>query len=82
MQFSKLLVAAAAFVVAQAVQFTNPSFNSITAGQAFNLTWTGATGAVTLTLKNGPSTALKTVSTIASMYPSIDGIARILTCWK
>lgn len=67
MQFSKFIVAAAAFSVAQAlVQFTNPSFNSVTAGQPFNITWSGASGAVTLTLKDGPSTALVTVNQIAS----------------
>jgi hypothetical protein len=69
MQFSKFIAAAAAFAVAQAVQFTNPNFNSVTAGQAFNVTWSGAVGAVTLTLKDGPSTALVTVSTIASKQP-------------
>jgi hypothetical protein len=66
MQFSKVLVAAAAFVVAQAVEFTNPSFNSVTAGQPFNITWSGAVGAVTIVLKNGPPTALVTVTTIGS----------------
>lgn len=69
MQFSSLLVAAAAFALANAAaKFTNPSFNSVTAGKTFNITWEGASGPVTLTLKNGPTTALNTVSVIASMY--------------
>ncbi len=71
MQFAKVLLAAAAFVVANAqVEFTmGPSFfaATYTAGvTAMNLTWDMASGPVTLKLKSGPKTALNTVSTIAS----------------
>lgn len=62
--FSATLVAAFA-AVAQAVQLTNSDF-AITAGQPFTITWSGATGAVTLNLKNGASTDLKTVAAITS----------------
>lgn len=67
MQYFSVLAAAAAFAVAQAqVEFTNPSFNSVTAGVPCNITWSGAIGAVTIYLKDGASTNLQTVSTIAS----------------
>ncbi|KAH8662945.1 Ser-Thr-rich glycosyl-phosphatidyl-inositol-anchored membrane family-domain-containing protein [Tricladium varicosporioides] len=49
-----------------AVQFTNRDFNKVTAGQTFTLTWSGASGPVEILLKNGPSTALVTVSTVAT----------------
>ncbi|OHF01356.1 extracellular matrix protein [Colletotrichum orchidophilum] len=62
--FTSVLVAGFA-ALAQAVQLTNSNFN-IQAGQPFVITWSDASGPVTLTLKNGPSTDLKTVSTIAS----------------
>ncbi|QSZ34560.1 hypothetical protein DSL72_006154 [Monilinia vaccinii-corymbosi] len=65
MQFSAIFLAAAAATLAGAVQLTNPSFQ-VTAGSAFNITWSDARGPVTLTLKNGPSTDLHTVSVIAS----------------
>lgn len=69
MQFSSVLLAAAAFALANAVQFTmSASFFStaISAGSTVNITWSGASGPVTLLLKNGPATNLQTVSTIAS----------------
>ncbi|KAI8302481.1 hypothetical protein K4K59_000469 [Colletotrichum sp. SAR11_240] len=62
--FSATLVAAFA-AVAQAVQLTNSDF-AITAGQPFTITWSGATGAVTINLKNGASTDLKTVAAITT----------------
>ncbi|KAK1476112.1 hypothetical protein CCUS01_05216 [Colletotrichum cuscutae] len=62
--FTSVLVAGFA-AMAQAVQLTNTNFN-VQAGQAFEITWSDASGPVTLTLKNGPSTDLKTVSTIAT----------------
>lgn len=70
MQFARLFaVAATAIATANAaVQFTNSVFNNVTAGQSFTLTWSGATGPVDILLKNGPSTALVTVSTVASEY--------------
>lgn len=69
--FTSVLVAGFA-ALAQAVQLTNTNFN-VQAGQAFEITWSDASGPVTLTLKNGPSTDLKTVSTIASEYISSPG---------
>ncbi|RDL38568.1 uncharacterized protein BP5553_02908 [Venustampulla echinocandica] len=66
MQFSSLFLAAAALAaVNAAVELTNSAYN-ITAGSTFTITWSASAGPVTLTLKNGPSTDLKTVSTIAS----------------
>ncbi|WYZ34832.1 hypothetical protein EsH8_I_001108 [Colletotrichum jinshuiense] len=62
--FTSVLVAGFA-ALAQAVQLTNSDFN-IQAGQPFEITWSDAQGPVTLNLKNGPSTDLKTVSVIAS----------------
>ncbi|EHK98821.1 hypothetical protein M7I_5329 [Glarea lozoyensis 74030] len=66
MQFSTALIAAVAFGFANAVSFTNSAFNGITAGQPIELTWTDASGPVTITLKNGASTDLQTVSVVAS----------------
>lgn len=43
---------------------TNSAY-AVTEGQPFTITWTDADGAVTLLLKDGSSTDLKTVSTIA-----------------
>ncbi|GKT42234.1 uncharacterized protein ColSpa_02415 [Colletotrichum spaethianum] len=62
--FTSVLVAGFA-ALAQAVQLTNSDFD-VKAGEAFTITWSDAQGPVTLTLKNGPSTNLVTVSTIAS----------------
>jgi hypothetical protein len=70
MQFTKLLVAAAAFAVAsaQTVKFTNTDFAGITVGTPFNITWSGATSDITLKLKNGPTNAQLLVETIASKF--------------
>ncbi|KAI9647562.1 hypothetical protein NHQ30_003947 [Ciborinia camelliae] len=65
MQFSTLFLAAAAATLASAVELTNPSFN-VAAGSPFNITWANADGPVTLTLKDGPSTNLHTVTVIGS----------------
>jgi hypothetical protein len=69
MQFSSVLLAGAALAVAQAAQFTMTAsqFVSVKTGTAFDITWSNATGAVTLLLKNGASNDLKTVATIGSM---------------
>ncbi|KAI2618464.1 Ser-Thr-rich glycosyl-phosphatidyl-inositol-anchored membrane family-domain-containing protein [Hypoxylon sp. NC1633] len=61
---SVILAALPAWV--QAVLITNSNFNGIEAGKPFEITWSGATGAVTLTLKDGPADNLKTVSEIVS----------------
>jgi hypothetical protein len=70
MQFSNVLLAAAAFALTNAIpQFTmTASFftTGLTAGSTYNITWSGASGPVTLFLKNGDPTNLQTVSTIAS----------------
>jgi hypothetical protein len=73
MQFTKLLVATAAFAVAsaQTVQFTNSNFAGITVGSPFNITWSGATSDITLKLKNGPSNAQQLVETIGSKFSNI-----------
>jgi hypothetical protein len=71
MQFTKILVAAAAFALANAqVEFTmNADFfaASYVAGvSVMNLTWHLNSGPVTLKLVNGPSTNLSLVETIKS----------------
>lgn len=71
MQFTKVIVAAAAVAVANAtVEFTDPTFAGITVGTPFNITWSGAEGPVTLSLKDGLTTNLQLVSTIASKSTS------------
>ncbi|KAF3055950.1 putative extracellular matrix protein [Daldinia childiae] len=49
-----------------AVAITNTNFNGIEAGKPFEVTWSDAAGPVSLTLKDGPSDNLKTVSEITS----------------
>ena len=63
MQFTSLLLAAAALVGVNAVNLTNSDY-TVTAGTSFPISWGGAAGPVTLTLKNGPALDLNTVSTI------------------
>ncbi|RYP76148.1 hypothetical protein DL771_001972 [Monosporascus sp. 5C6A] len=48
------------------VILTNSDFSDITAGEPFTITWSDATGPVTLTLKDGPADDLSTVSVITS----------------
>lgn len=48
------------------VALTNSNYDNIEAGESFTITWSGNTGPITLTLKNGPEGNLKTVSTITS----------------
>lgn len=68
MLISSFFVISAITAFANAASLTNTAgdFGSIKAGQPFKITWAGASGPVTLLLKSGPSTNLKTVSTIAS----------------
>jgi hypothetical protein len=47
------------------LQFMNPTFEGITAGQPFNLTWANASGTTTLTLQQGGANGISDVSTIA-----------------
>jgi len=65
MKFSlaSVVVAAAAALVNAAI-LTNTDY-SVSAGVPFTITWSGASGPVTITLKNGPSGDLKTVDVIA-----------------
>lgn len=68
MLFSRSFVASLLLAVSEAVQLTNTAqdYNGVTAGKPFTITWTAASGPVTILLKTGPSTNLRTVSTIAS----------------
>ncbi|KAI0017641.1 Ser-Thr-rich glycosyl-phosphatidyl-inositol-anchored membrane family-domain-containing protein [Xylariomycetidae sp. FL0641] len=64
--FASVLVAALAGLANAKIALTNSNFAGITVGQPFTITWTEATGPVTILLKNGPSDDLATVSEIAS----------------
>merc|ERR1711974_291923 len=70
MQFSTTLILAAVAALGSAQNpFTFTSLTSITAGTPFNITWapsTGTTDTVSLVLRQGESTDLDTVETIAS----------------
>ncbi|CAN8099372.1 unnamed protein product [Discula destructiva] len=68
MQFTTARLIAFAAAISQAVAkvaFTNSAW-AVEANVPFTITWSDADGPVTLLLKNGPSTDLATVSTIAS----------------
>jgi len=82
MQFTKLVVAAAAFAFAsaQTVKITNSNFAGITVGTPFNITWSGATSDITLKLKDGPSNAQLLVETIASELQNLS-LKRVIKCW-
>lgn len=56
MKLTALLLAATCSV-SQALRFTNSNFHNITVGTPFNITWTDASGPVTLTLLKGASPA-------------------------
>ncbi|KAI0466467.1 Ser-Thr-rich glycosyl-phosphatidyl-inositol-anchored membrane family-domain-containing protein [Xylaria cf. heliscus] len=62
---SVVLAALLGFVNAK-VQLTNSNFDDIEAGSTFEITWSGAEGPVTLTLKDGEENNLKTVQTITT----------------
>ncbi|KAI8948940.1 Ser-Thr-rich glycosyl-phosphatidyl-inositol-anchored membrane family-domain-containing protein [Xylaria longipes] len=62
---SVVLAALLGFVNAK-VQLTNSNFDDIEAGSTFEITWSGAEGPVTLTLKDGDENNLKTVKTITT----------------
>jgi hypothetical protein len=58
MQFSRFLAAAGAFAVASAkVILTNSAYQGITVGVSFTITWSDATGPVTLKLRSKGNTA-------------------------
>lgn len=63
MKLSAIFVAALAAIAEARVAFTNSAF-VVEAGKPFELKWAGAEGPVTITLKNGPNTALKDVMVI------------------
>lgn len=56
MQYGRLALAAAAATAVNAasgsLELTDPTYAGITAGQEFEITWTGASGPVTLELVN------------------------------
>ena len=54
--------------VVNAVVITNSNFNGIETGKAFEITWSDAVGPVSLTLKDGPSDNLKTVSELTCKF--------------
>ncbi|KAI0842843.1 Ser-Thr-rich glycosyl-phosphatidyl-inositol-anchored membrane family-domain-containing protein [Hypoxylon sp. FL0890] len=60
--FASILAALPAW----AVTITNSNFDNIEVGKPFEITWSGATGPVTLTLKDGSSDNLQTVGEITS----------------
>jgi hypothetical protein len=62
MKFTLAAVGLLASSVA-AVQFDNSAYN-VQQGQPIVLKWSGASGPVTITLKNGPNSNLGTVTTI------------------
>ncbi|CAJ2501022.1 Uu.00g038750.m01.CDS01 [Anthostomella pinea] len=66
MQFSiaSIVLAALAGLATAEVSLTNSAY-SVTVGQPFDITWTGAEGPVRLVLKTGPSENLADVDTIA-----------------
>ncbi|TVY48796.1 hypothetical protein LOCC1_G001112 [Lachnellula occidentalis] len=66
MQFTTLLFAAAALVGVNAVVSLTNSDYIVTVGTPFSIGWAGASGPVTITLKNGPALDLDTVSTLTS----------------
>jgi hypothetical protein len=76
MQFGRLFVATAAFTAVQAVvELTDPTFAGITVGEPFDITWKGATGAVTLILvddadpnNNIPVATINCMPTPMSIY--------------
>lgn len=82
MQFSARLVAFSA-AIAQVLaipQLTNSAYNPVE-GQPFTITWTGASGAVTLLLKDGASTDLSTVETLACRFPQSSYARMYFCCW-
>ncbi|RKF62114.1 putative extracellular matrix protein [Erysiphe neolycopersici] len=68
MLFSRSFAAGLLLAVTEAVHLTNTQqdYNGVTSGKPFTITWAEAAGPVTILLKSGPSTNLRTVSTIAS----------------
>lgn len=69
MYFSQILALGAAFAVANAkVMITNSDYSGITFDHPFTVTWQGATGMVSLLLKNGVPSNQLLVDTIAGKF--------------
>jgi len=68
MYFSRIAICSALLAITRAAKLTNTAdnFNDVTTGKPLTITWAEASGPVTVLLKAGPSTDLRTVSTIAS----------------
>ncbi|SZF04870.1 unnamed protein product [Blumeria hordei] len=68
MQTFGAVFVAALIALSEAARLTNTAdqYSDVKAGQPYKITWENAAGPVTILLKNGPSTHLQTVSTIAS----------------
>lgn len=62
---ARFLAISAALSQVLALPVLTDSSYAVVEGKAFEITWANATGAVTLSLKNGASTDLGTVATIA-----------------
>lgn len=68
MKFSAVLAVAAAAAVQAKVFFTNVQY-VVKPNTPFELGWSNNTGAVTITLKNGPALALKDYLVIDCKFP-------------
>lgn len=69
MQVKSRFLAMANLGVTSALQFTNRNFYNIQPGIPFNITWSNASGPVTLTLLAGGTPGyMKKVQTLASKY--------------
>lgn len=73
-----VFVAVVPFVDAAQFTMTASQFINVKVGSPFHLTWENATGPVTLILKNGASTNLVSVETIASMLTATPSVAFML----
>ncbi|KAI1828598.1 Ser-Thr-rich glycosyl-phosphatidyl-inositol-anchored membrane family-domain-containing protein [Xylaria intraflava] len=63
---SSVVLAALLGLANATVHITNSNFDGIEGGSTFDITWDGAQGPVTLTLKTGSSDNLQTVETITT----------------
>lgn len=71
MQYTTLVLTILASLAAAQNAFTMTTLSTITAGTPYNITWSPSTdGTVTLILRQGSSTSLDTVETIARTFPS------------
>jgi hypothetical protein len=77
MQFSQILVLGSVFALAKAakVMLTNSDYSGVTFDHPFTITWQGATGMVSLLLKNGVPSNQLLVDTIAGTSLSFSKLA-------